>query len=861
MLYATPILAWKPPYDKLAITVACEDRRSQIPGVWSAVDEPIRRYLLYGEESAEQFLINSVALYLHYTGRRGHKEISVDLPERVLNAFDAWYQQPRQEPMPRSGGEPREQSDPDTTDPLIYYDPIAQEIMVRAPTYSDRHWDANNRAELELTGTETRRQQQIIPLRIYRRPDGLVETETREFPLPFPAERYDLRLKSRGLVVREWKWTGTDDRQHFIFDGASGHLLPGHELPRERAYLIINTSFRVEPESCVLETAPLYGPWRIFTVHTLNPADLDRVTLVDKLEPGQSYSIPVASEALPVLEPLGGHLLEGITRDGQPVYAVAPEEIRIPLRSKAELRLWHLSLTQHTDQPRKTIHMRVSELEASGAVRLVNDCASIRLSHRVLLGSGAAGDFVVRLRRPPFRDWRSTFTLLPGLAVQFDPAVYAPYAPGEAPSAKAAINLPDVGSLSVSPPARLVQSDGPHHYVQASLRDDFVRVVVRLGDRDLPLTIALPKTYWRLQGLADPSAALWRDQIEEDERWLDDWQGLTELFLVAELPPSVSGFLILSLDGVMPRTDRQPLRRGKARFNLLAFRDALRSGSALRELKLSLEQGHLAFPPVSLLKVRWHWEVAAVECLQESKGHKTLLTVTWQERGKTEGHSRVVRLWRSGYPMERPVAERIVDQDAYRVQLEIESSQAPPGEYLLHFALLDPWASSLPKHPEPGTTNCHTIVIVRKEEICEGCLIGIRAVRLSPGSRVAPSEPLVPGLYQIRIVGRIINKELPPVPNTDGVLVTRLNEGWYVGNMEVQPGSGLDGEVQAANPVKFEYDVATQEITAIEDRGGDGAMYCRQCRRLFWSQEMLLSEQRRKHPLFGPVEHFEVAWL
>jgi hypothetical protein len=794
-----------------------------------------------------------------YTDRSSSQEITVDLPERVLNAFDDWYQQSRQEPIHRFSGEAAEQPGPYTMSPLVYYDPIAQEIMVRAPTYSDRHWDANSRAELELTGTED--QKQIIPLRIYRRPDGLAETEAREFPLPFPAERYALRLKSRGQIVCEWTWAGIADRQHLIFDGASGRLLPGHELPRERVYLVVNTPFRVEPESCVLETAPLCGPWHKFTVQTLDPVDLDCVTLVHGLDSAQSCSIPVASEVLPVLEPMGGHLLEGITSDGQPVYAIAPEELRIPLRSEPELRLWHLSLTQHTGQPRKTIHLRVSELEASGAVLLVNGYASIRLSHSMLLGSSVAGDFVVRLRRPPFRDWRSAFTVLPRLAVQFDQAVYAPCSPGKAPSVQAVINLPDASSLSVSPPARLIQSDGPRHCVQASLRDDFVRVAVKLGDRDLPLTIALPKTYWRLQGLTDPSTALWRDQIEEEEKWLGDWQGLAELFLVAELPPSLNGSLILSLDGVMARTDRQPLRRGKARFNLLAFRDALRSGSALRELKLSLEQAQPAFSPVPLLKVRWQWEVAAVECLQESRGHKIILTVTWQETGKTEGKARVVRLWRSGHFAHQPLTERNVAQDAYQIQLEIDSSQAPPGEYLLQFALHDPWAGSRPQCPEPGASNCHAIVIVRKEEICEGCLIGIHAVRLLPGNRFAPSDLLAPGLYRIRIIGRIINKVLPPVANADGVLVTRTNEGWYVGSVEVRPGCGLDGEMQAANPVKFEYDAAAREITAIEDRGGDGAMYCRQCRRLFWSQETLESEQRRKHVLFGPVEHFEVDWL
>ena len=585
----------------LAMVEAHEDLCDQTPGVWSAVDEPIRRYLLYGGEAADDFLIHSVALYSRFTDRGAVPQVTDDLPSRVVVAFDDWYRQRQQEQAHRDTGSETNHSSSHTVGPLIYYDPLAQEIMVRVPTHSGCRWDADNRVELELVGTESRKQRQVIPLRLYRRPDGSTETEAREFPLLFPSERYALRLKSGGQVVCDWNWVGTADRQHIVFSRTSGHLAPGHELPRERVYLVINAAFRVEPESCVLETVSLHGPWHGFTAQTLDPAGLDCLTLVHSLEPSQSYSIPIAPESLPILQLLGGQLLEGITSNGQPVYTMAPDEIRIPLHSEAELRLWHLSLTQHTVRPHRTIHLRVSELEASGAVQRGNGYASIKLTHSMLLGSGASGDFVVRLRRPPFRDWQCSFAILPGLAVQFDQTVYAPYAPGKVPSAQVTIDLADSSSLTVLLPARLIQSDGLRQCVQASVRDDFVRVAVKLGDMDLPLTIALPKTYWRLQGLADASASLWRDQIQEEETWLGDWQGLAELFLVVALPPSVNGDLVLNLEGAMGRADRQVLRRGNPRFNLLAFRDALRSGSALRELRLALEQTQPAFPPVPLL--------------------------------------------------------------------------------------------------------------------------------------------------------------------------------------------------------------------------------------------------------------------
>ena len=839
---------------------AIEDLCDQTPGVWSAVDEPIRRYLLYGGEAADDFLINSVALYVSYAAGGAIPEVAVDLPERVVAAFDEWHRLRDQgRALGDTAGDSGHSGFP-VLGPLIYYDALAQEIMVRVPAQFGFRPDAR-RFELELVGIGARREQQVIPLRLYRRPDGTTETESREFPLPFPAEQYTLRLKSRDQVAREWSWVGLGDGQYVIFDGTSGRLAPGDELAQRRAYLVAPADFRVEPESCLVEKAPLYGPWHQFAVHTVDPAGLECLILIHGKDPTQSMVIRVALETLPTLEVLGGLSVAVATSDGQPVYALAPEEVRIPIRSAAELRLWHLSLARLCGRPRPTVRLRISELEAEGALRMGNGYASIMLTHPMLLGEGTAGSFVLRLRRPPFRDWQHAFAVLPGLAVHFDQAVYAPYAPDKTPSAQVIIDLGDVNDLTILPPGRLLAREGAQQRLIVSLQEDVGRVVVKLSDGELPLTIALPKTYWRFQGLADLSDLLWRDQIASDEMWLGDWQGLTALFLVVALPASLDGAVVLSLDGDMGRVDRQDLRWGSARFNLLAFRDAVRSGPPLRELRLSLEDPQSAFPTTPILQLRWQWEVVALECVQESKGHEIALTATWQERGRTEGGARLIRLWRAGDHAMKPLAEVTVAEGAYEARLRVDGTQAPPGEYLLQFILEDPWAGTQPQCPERGTTNCHVIVIMREEEIRDGCLLGIRAVRLLPKIHSAPPDPLTDGLYRIRIVGRIINRRLPPVGKAQKVLVTRANEGWYVGNVEVPGGSGLESEAQAANPVKFDYDVTAREITAIEDREGDGAMYCRRCHRLFWSREALEAEQHRKHALVGPVEHFEVDWL
>lgn len=214
-----------------------------------------------------------------------------------------------------------------------------------------------------------------------------------------------------------------------------------------------------------------------------------------------------------------------------------------------------------------------------------------------------------------------------------------------------------------------------------------------------------------------------------------------------------------------------------------------------------------------------------------------------------------MRLWNMRGPASNPVMQKTAPEGEQCVTFETKVMAVPPGEYLLEIALQDPWSAPEPSRPPRDHPNTRVIEIVPTADIRQGDLLCLCSI-VDERDELCQLEQ---GMYKIRIDGKLINRKLR-ARSLVGVLVTRTNEGWYVGNLEAPSDSELEIEIADSNPVKLEYDASQDRITAIEDKYGEGAMYCCQCRKLYWSQRTNMEEERKGHPIIGPIEVFAVSW-
>jgi hypothetical protein len=326
-----------------------------------------------------------------------------------------------------------------------------------------------------------------------------------------------------------------------------------------------------------------------------------------------------------------------------------------------------------------------------------------------------------------------------------------------------------------------------------------------------------------------------------EEIWFGDLENAEEsLSLIVSMPSFINGQGQLSLNDI-DQVSEKKIQEGKVRFDLLDFSDTLRDADEpLHTFELTVPDSEPSIDNVDLFAVRTRWEVEGIECVQKFYNGMLILNISWKgEKGKPEG-PRVIRLWKIGSPDSDPVT-REIPEGLYGIDINEEQGKIPPGMYRVQIDIDDQWSSTEPSMPSQYSLN--TIDIQIQEEILQG-QINITSV-IDRDDRVYGID----GKYNIYIEGKIIGGKLPnAVHDKNDILIKEVtNEGWYMGNISVAGKSPFETEINAVNPVKFEYISTNHFIEAIEDKDGDGVYFCTLCKELFWSHERYKQEKRNEH--------------
>ena len=113
-------------------TTELKEKLEQIPELFPYVDEPIRRFLLYGGDTARDFLVQSVQMANHtIKEQKVPSAYKTGLPERVVTRFKEWWEE-----YDRTNGERDEDEiigpvlQERFRSPVIYLDTAIAEIRV-----------------------------------------------------------------------------------------------------------------------------------------------------------------------------------------------------------------------------------------------------------------------------------------------------------------------------------------------------------------------------------------------------------------------------------------------------------------------------------------------------------------------------------------------------------------------------------------------------------------------------------------------------------------------------------------------------------------------------------------------------------
>ncbi len=835
----------------IADLVAARDHLS-IP--YQGIDEPVRKYLLYGAASAERFLLHSAALLRGAIRGDGSAEAEgPPLPAHVLAAFGEWwseYGQRRQ--LAQDMGVEEDGDGHRFRVPVIGVDPGLAEITVQVGPQMCATSARGAGIELDIQGN-TCESRQSFSLPAHKCAPGLYRTESTAVPLLYPSGGYAMKLQSNGETLREW--TLPLERMEVsccLFDARSGRLLPEGTLPRSLVW-VVSRNVRPVDQDLVREAGQLYGQWHEYHYWVVDVRDAEVLRLGDAA--GKEALIPVADASSADLGLVGAEPLKGITADSVPVYVVSPPRIRIPVKEAAELDLWRLSVYAMRDEAAAAIaYGRLSDFGQALEAHADAGCVDVDLTDENLLGASPVGTFRIHVGKEPYVDWHADLCLAPTLAFSFEKTLYLPCEVGHTSPVHGLVDADEETKLSAVRPAKARQVGAGQFRVEATTAQDSINCrlhcsgISRISSSDLELSARIPKVRWRLQGAEEPEGDRWHDVV--DELWLGDWERSTDLFLIVDAGGLIAGNVQLSLPERPSVTRAKTLVDGRARFDLGPFRGELRTLPELQTVAISVPAHDVVDAP--LFRVRTRWEATNIECTQRTEQGKIILSVSWAELGQTDGKAKIIRLWRLDSTAAMPTIQMQVNEASHQIQ--ISGRTLTPGEYLIELALEDPWSSTSPSRPIPGSPSTWTLTVAGVRDPLQDETLRVRYIGDWRSGRRYP----LAYTYTFHIVGKIVHHKLPPAVNAEGVLLTKANEGWYVAEVDVLDDPEMRDEIREANPLKIEYNWRRKQITSAEDRAGDGAVYCCNCQRLHWRQETIKAEEQR-HKVLGPIERFYIS--
>jgi hypothetical protein len=375
---------------------------------------------------------------------------------------------------------------------------------------------------------------------------------------------------------------------------------------------------------------------------------------------------------------------------------------------------------------------------------------------------------------------------------------------------------------------------------------DTLTLIAAVGVSSPPIRLSylLPLLRWRLVG--DGAVLFGWTTHQVDEIWHDEVDRLNAPTIEVSVPSHLAGHLGLYIEGKKTTAVREPLTNGTARIDLANLLGGIHATSPICSLRMCHEGAGRSVEDFALFSIRNVWQADSVECMLAEDEVSVELQVTWLNRGRTDAVA--VRVWDNLSPAS--LIQEVVVENASLLSpgstgqavINLAVDELDSSTFWVEVAANDGWSSTPGDRPPDGSPGLMAVAI--------GSLKGMRrGDRIRLQSAVWRRVPVpIAQPYEFEVIGRIVNGQVNRQVGGE-TIVKAVNEGWYVCRLVGPMDGKTNTEMRLGNPFKLEYDADRKLVLSIEDAQGDGAAFCRQCRRLYWSGIEVEREERIRHVL------------
>lgn len=729
--------------DLKELELSIEDTESKLqdyPPAYPYTDEPVQRFVIYGEDWAKKWITGAVEM-LELTREKGDipEGCMSGLPSRVVQGFREWWES--RKTVPEHERFSHEASRDRLPAPKIMLDSINGDIKIVIDSLRFRLEQADNvrSASLVLTSSAYPGWSKTIPLELRRtRIPGLVETDAVEYALqildevcqeaasthegydsssvspiatclPGLAKSYEVSLVIGDHRQKTWSVEVFDDASPCLIFHEDGKLIESRRLPRARVWFVLPSGWGFTKMLRIVEDATppyLLDACRIYLID-LALLDSDKLVVGDGS--GKEFEFRIESSRLsePRLE--GGRLIPGVLIDGNPLYIGGPPCLEIPFSDDRRTDTWDV-LIRYGDEPlseSKRFTLRES-LQMTGVVAQ-DDRIRIDLKLPGLLGPDPIGQYTVYVRQKDRRRLKAsfTFTVVPDFSYAFEPSVVFPVE-DDSSEVKLLVSTFEGAKFSVFSPARILSGEENDYRFLVKPSEDTVAGKLSFASSDgrfleLPVRIDVPKVKWCLRERMEERGTDWSGNVQDV--FIGDLSSSQQLVLQLDVPRDVTE-VRLSLGD--KQTARRPVKDGKAQIDLMQFMDTLRAGGSVGEISgQAFDASGKVVGEGAILRLRWRWEVIGFSCEKKNRFGVWHLEFKWKEEGRVQ--NRVLRMWRMDKPWQPPVEWRIPSGQTH-LGLTADEGRLPQGAYLVQFDTFDKW-SSASQEPRFPSDECNTFIV------------------------------------------------------------------------------------------------------------------------------------------------------
>ena len=623
------------------------------------IDEPVRRFLLYGGPVALDFLDRTIDLVALSPTEAGASSVGAyGLPVHIVGAYAAWTFGTAGTAGARGA------------------------IRLPRPTVRFDPWSGSGPvAELPAVGSRFRNASWRIAAGQSARLLAASLLDLQQVPLA-PAPTWEIEFDNGG-ERRTYAYEVLRDTAVVCFDPATGSYVPDTQpialsdvwmlLPPDTT-LVARDGQGAERTATVLAELPTpTGAWHGFVARHVSLADVRAIVI------RSGATTTGSSDAwLRVIRPSDRPLLVGesvadvVAEGGERVFA-RPPALRLPSILGFGDERWAVRLVGDAID----VTVTVADLKR------VDDTVELPFED-----PDWTGTVDLTLRGPLGSDLRERFCVVPGLRVVVPDRVLMPR------DAR-----PTFVDVEVSPPATLSSDGAAAVRLPVGGGGTELPVEVATGRTSLSLRVQLPRLQWGLR-LRDAAPTLRSEVVRADRDAIES--GDAESLLVATHRAGVPLAVQLWADGLVQATAAvlSSGTGGRWAFALSEFREAVRLQEA-PSLTLRLVVGGQSTAVAEITA-----NVGATDFRAEPVDENPVQTTISFVEGRSL-RDRVVRFWSLQRPWAGPVEVHLAD--GVDPVVEVSDEEVPPGEYRVQVAVDDGWTSA--RRPRAGSVSTADLFI------------------------------------------------------------------------------------------------------------------------------------------------------